>query len=191
MSQQGFTLMEIIVATSIFATTLTMMFTLFTYTLKINRQGEALRQATQGMRNFAEFLTKEVRNGKIDYAVGSVLAVPQCNEESYSAWDRSLGIVNLVGERECIYYTETSPGQGKIMIQKENTNPYELNPPNFNVKDMKVFVRPKTDPYSGTPPPGVQPFVTIAITFEVALPGTGVVTIPYQTTISTDVYDVP
>ena len=69
--QSGFTLMEITVATSIFAVVMVSLLSLFNYVLKINRESEALRQASQGMRNFVEYLVKEIRNGQIDYYVNS------------------------------------------------------------------------------------------------------------------------
>lgn len=65
----GFTLMEIVVSTTIFAFVSVAMMTMFNYTLKINRRSEALRQATQGMRNFVEYLVKEIRNGEVDYGI--------------------------------------------------------------------------------------------------------------------------
>jgi prepilin-type N-terminal cleavage/methylation domain-containing protein len=73
-AQQGFTLMEIVVSTTIFAVVLTMTLAIFNYALKINRRTEALRQTTQGMRNFTEFLVKEIRNGKIEYSATPVSA---------------------------------------------------------------------------------------------------------------------
>ena len=78
----GFTLIEIIVATTIFAFVTVALLSMFNYTLKINRRSEALRQATQGMRNFVEYLVKEVRNGEIDYGI--------INGDTYtSAWPTS------------------------------------------------------------------------------------------------------
>ncbi len=61
--------MEIIVATMIFAVVVSALMTMFNYVLKINRRTEALRQASQGMRDLMETIVKEVRNGQIDYAV--------------------------------------------------------------------------------------------------------------------------
>lgn len=81
-TSSGFTLMEIIVATTIFAFVTVALLSMFNYTLKINRRSEALRQATQGMRNFVEYLVKEIRNGEIDYGI--------VNGDTYtSAWPTS------------------------------------------------------------------------------------------------------
>ena len=68
-NQTGFTLMEIVVATTIFAVVTVALLSLFNYILKINRRSQALTQAADGMRNFVEFLTKQIQNGQIDYYI--------------------------------------------------------------------------------------------------------------------------
>lgn len=115
----GFTLMEIVVATTIFAVVSAALMSLFNYTLKINRRSEALRQATQGMRSFAEFLTKEVRNGSIYYGIvdGRSDTNPinsWCKDQgvgnrTYDPKDNRLIIKNVNGDVECIYLGYGSP----------------------------------------------------------------------------------
>lgn len=126
----GFTLMEIMVATVIFAIVAVALLSLFNYVLKINRRGEALRQATQDSRDFVEFLVKEVRNGQIDYFVnsGSALYGPRINNDApqapcrppltpgspvavgdnptYSTKSNWLGIINTDNVKECFYYAK-------------------------------------------------------------------------------------
>ena len=98
------------------------MLSLFDYTLKINRRTEALRQASQGMRNFVEYLVKEIRNGQIDYYIsdgqtytgnlspcqphGYVAgnSVGSGDRVTYSAQSNWLGIINTDGVQECFYY---------------------------------------------------------------------------------------
>src|SRR6185437_4211109 len=109
--QSGFTLMEIVVATTIFAIAMIGLLSLFNYVLKINRRSQALTQASQGMRNFVEFLVKEVQNGQIDYDVvgGQTYSsgVGPCNPpgttgaavgssapSTYSSQENKLGIIN-------------------------------------------------------------------------------------------------
>jgi prepilin-type N-terminal cleavage/methylation domain-containing protein len=201
-NQKGFTLMEIVVSTTIFAGTLTMMLTLFNYTLKINRRAEALRQATQAVRNLSEFLIKEVRNGRIDY--GSPPAgynpPPDCPQpptlyNNGGGGDTALGIVNLDGEQECIYWSGTN-----IYLVKQVGAPppfpaQRINPPGVDIIDLVFYVRPAgpdVNPYDTTNPPRVQPFVTMLIKFKVQLAGVDApIIIPYQTSISTDQYDLP
>lgn len=121
----GFTLMEIMVATVIFAIVAVAMLSLFNYVLKINRRGEALRQASQASRDFVEFLVKEIRNGQIDYYIANAKYQPSIKPGSspcaapgtagdsvplsdvpstYYSKENRLGIINTDNIQECFYY---------------------------------------------------------------------------------------
>jgi hypothetical protein len=116
------------------------------------------------------------------------------------------------GERECFYWAPPSgngskpsgalsdndfrnAGFNSLFLVKQlptgsNSSPQQLNPQNFNIDLLKFYVRPNRDPYA-IPSVKIQPSVTLIIQFTVTL-GTGEkVTIPYQTTISTNNYDIP
>ncbi len=231
--EQGFTLMEIVVATTLFVTVFMALLSLFNYTLKINRRTEALRQASQGMRNFIEYLVKEVRNGQIDYFVsggqtytsgvgpckpngyvaGDAVALGQ--PAPYSAQSNWLGIINTDGVQECFYYgDDTQPipqyvGDGvfsapsghnyNLIMEKAGliapvAGVQVLNPSNFNVDNLMFVVRPTTDPYSKTYTgsyPKIPPVVSIFIKFTTKLPTGEQVPIYYQTSVTTNQYDIP
>jgi prepilin-type N-terminal cleavage/methylation domain-containing protein len=211
--QTGFTLMEILVATVIFALLSVALMSLFNYTLKINRKTDALRQAAQNMRGFIETLVKEAHNGQIDYGVesGKVLAnVGSCpiappgtvgadynGGEIYgpngtNLTETSLGLINTDGDRVCIYLQGTD-----IMIRKQGIDPAQkMNPENFFVEPngLKFYIRPRTDPYSHDSSgvyPKQQPFVTMVLNFKIQLSTGEKVPIFYQTTLDTNKYDVP
>lgn len=183
--------MEIVVATTIFAIVVSSLMALLNYTLRINRRAEALRQATQGMRNFVEFLVKEIRNGEIDYAVenGTTIMsqVGQCPRPSsigantYTDSEgrtNALGVINSKGERVCFYLADAAgvyAGLGRFSGLAANNNPIEtlvvkkdlvaqeeiLNPRNFKVKGLVFFVRPRVDPYSDLSDDGSGEFAKI------------------------------
>lgn len=183
--QYGFTLMEIVVATTIFATTLTIMMVLFNYTLKVNRRVDAQRQAAQGVRNFVETIVREIRNGKIDYTT----TYTQCSPNYASSTNTALAIVTRSGELECFYVQN-----GNLYLEKASVVE-QVNPKNLTV-DTATFrfnVRPTANPHPTNPPySGMQSFVTISGKFSVLLPGnTTAATIGYQTSVSPDVYDTP
>lgn len=197
-AQHGFTIVEIVVSTAIFASTLTLMLVLFTYTLKINRKIEALRQVSQATRNFTEFLAREVRNGSIDYTgtVDSANCPPSYNLAANNTY---LAIANRGGDRECFYLVNNS-GVGSLMVTKRPISgaapvTEQVSPANVNIDPttFHFYVRPITDPKVkvGGSYPGIQPFVTMVMALTVRLNPIDKVTIPYQTTISTDVYDIP
>ena len=121
--------MEIMVATVVFTIVSVSLLGLFNYVLKINRRSEALRQASQGMRNFVEFLVKEIRNGQIDYYINNsnntyespITGSSPCTTieaggnsvgsnavSTYSAQDNKLGIINTDNVQECFYLGDSS-----------------------------------------------------------------------------------
>ncbi len=224
--QKGFTLMEIVVATTIFAVVVSSLLALFNYTLKINRKSEALRQAAQGMRNFVEFLVKEVRNGQIDYYVNNSLptaSLGPCGasvvvgQRSYETQDNRLGIINTDNIQECFYFGDNDGnyvGNSSIFDAPQNSNytlvmekagiasPQVLNPANFRIEKLMFLIRPLCDPFTSTcdwppgayPPgayPKTQPFVTILMKFVAKLPTGEEVPISYQTSVSSQKYDIP
>ncbi len=191
-NQKGFTLMEIVVATAIFAGTVTLMLDLFGTALKTNRRVQALRQVTQGTRTFTEVLTRQIRNGRIDYQSTNV----NCASSNYaSANNQSLAIINASEEKICFYYSASDQSVYMSKTSGSATFVEAINPSNFTIKatTFRFIVRPSTNAKpSGPPYPGVQPVVTITAEFMVSLNATETpTTIPYQTTISTDVYDIP
>lgn len=194
-NQKGFTLVEIVVATAIFAGTVTLLLGMFTSALRINRKVQGLRQVAQGTRHFTETFTREIRNGRVDYASND----SQCSASNYgSSGNQSLGVVNFAGEEICFYY-DNSDGEGLLRMRKRlegsNTVDDVVNPNNFKIRPetFRFIVRPTTDPAPESPPfNGTQPSVTILAEFEVTVnPSEPPTVIPYQTTISTDIYDIP
>lgn len=217
---KGFTLIEVVVATTIFAVVTAGMMTLFNYTLKINRRAEAVRQATQGIRNFTEFLVKTIRNGQIDYSVvngatvqtpvspcpkpGPLPGQPHNGSNTYTQKENRLGVITAENERWCLYLGDAAgnwvpagfSGQ-TLVLQKENAIKEILNPPYFTVENLMFFIRPLEDPYytgaNSLISAGLQtqPFVTIVLKGVALLPTGEKQNIYYQTTISSDKYDIP
>ncbi|MDE2312090.1 MAG: type II secretion system protein [Patescibacteria group bacterium] len=241
-SQFGFTLMEILVAAAIFGTVVSALSAMFNYTLKINRRSQALRQATQDMRDFVEFLAKEVRNGRIDYAMvdsgstagqvansqnyplgpcpqGSVAAGPAVSNYYQQGGDNKLAVQTTEGNYEC-FYLAFGPGNSggntvgsyvndnnqfaaqagvnpnPVLAMKKSTisNTEILSPANASVQYLKFIVRPLCDPYSqycAGGYPDTQPTVTIIADFLLKLPTGEKTEIRYQTSVSTNQYDIP
>lgn len=215
--------MEIMVASVIFVMVAVSLLSLFNYVLKINRRSEALRQASQGMRNFIEFVVKEVRNGQIDYYVANAATVPAfsgtspCGPPSggvgnntYALQENRLGIINTDNVQECFYYGNaggnyigagkfsSSTGASTLVLEKSGVSGAQiLNPSNMKVDNLMFLIRPLCDPYTpncagyGGGYPKIQPFVTIIIKFTVKLPTGEQVPIYYQTSVSSNKYDIP
>ncbi|MCX6797580.1 MAG: hypothetical protein NTX98_03845 [Candidatus Doudnabacteria bacterium] len=214
----GFTLMEIIIATTIFAFVITATLSLFDYALKINRKSEAIKQATQGMRNFVETFVKNIRNGEIEYGTKDSgisprgFAVGPCGEASaltissganyYAAKENKISLINPEGGHECVFYANSSgtyvngvynDPNGVLMVQKENGVSQRLNPVNTKIENFALYIRPVKDPFNnnGAGYVKIQPNVTLMMKFIAELPTKEKVSLYYQTSISTNKYDIP
>ncbi len=204
--QKGFTLAEVVVSVTIFAGVITLMLTLFNYTLRIYRRVEAQRQVSQTVRTVMEFLTKEIRNGKIDYNIENGLTLvsavdSQCpapsslSANTYTASvnpvnTKFLALINLEGERECVYWDSVAQS---LKLKKQSVVAVsELTPPNVKVLDFRFHVRPLHDPYTDSPNlVERQPVVTLVAKLSVTLPTGEVRIVLYQTSVSTYQYDIP
>ncbi len=224
LKRKGFTLMEIVVATTIFAFVVVALTSLFNYTLRINRRSEALRQASQGMRDFVESIAKEARNGQIDYGVisgqtvvssglgncdirpaGSSYSATTNGRSSYETMDNRLGIIDTEGNRKC-FFLGNSQGtwvgngvfNGSTLVMEKSGGIHQIvNPPNYELQYLSFFIRPTCDPYTASctdysnQTPKYQPLVTIVARFLTRLPTGEQVSIYYQTSVSSDKYDIP
>ena len=214
---KGFTLMEVLVSVTIFATSVTLMLTLFNYNLKLYRRIEAQRQVSQSVRTTMEFLVKEIRNGTVDYSVQDGLTVinpitpctgpnistspvqSDLGGNSYSATSTYLALTNIDNERECIYWEhdgtlgDEDVANNNIRLRKANLATIgRLNPVNVKIKDLRFYIKPLRDPYTATG--GLveqQPSVTIVAIVSVRLPTGELRVVPYQTSVATYAYDIP
>lgn len=216
-SRQGFTLMEIMVSTSIFAVVALAMLSLFNSTLKINRKSEALRQATQGVRNFTEFLIKTIRNGQVDYAVDSanflvknpvapcpkpdpIVGNPHNGTDTYNSKESRLGIITPEGERWCLFLGDSNGNwvangfSGQTLVLKTESGLTQiLNPPYYKVESLMFVIRPLEDPYYKSTGGLIrtQPAVSLFMKVVAQLPSGDTFPIYYQTSVSSDKYDIP
>jgi len=190
--------MEIVVSTTIFAVVLTMMLVLFSYTLRINRKVEGLRQVSQATRNFTEFIVREIRNGSIDYS-GTIDAAHCTVPYNASSGATFLALVNRAGDRECFYLVANGINSNlwltKLPVTGGSAISEQVNPVNVTIdaSTFRFFVRPTANPQiaSGGFYPGVQPFVTIVMNLSASFNSIEQPSvIPYQTSVSTDNYSI-
>lgn len=186
--QFGFTLMEIIVATAIFAIVISSVLSLFNYVLRINNKVQATRQVSQGTRVFTEILSREIRNGRISYETfGS--CNPSANYNSVT--NKQLALITFNGDKLCFYLNPTDEKLYMERINSSGTVTDAINPTGFtiNASSFHFVVKPASDPFVSNQ--GVQPLVTIMGEFVARKNSRDQVVVPYQTTISSDVYDLP
>lgn len=238
-NQAGFTLVELIVAMSVFIVAFLVILDVFSTTLRVNRRSEGLVRASQSMRAFTESLVKEIRNSKIDYnhdypVTGRALWTSgECNKTALDGSGNAAAVYDTQGsfrlglvkrltdgsfELSCYYLSDSSgnikstkvfpDANAKYITLERQINGGSvfkqlLNQPsdNFTVEYLYFYVFPTRTPYAlarydggSESYAGIQPSVTIVARFKVKLPGmtdAEAIYIPYQTTVSSDVYDIP
>ena len=187
-NQKGFTLIEAIVATALFAVTVSSIMGVYLSTLKINRRTDVIRSASENARYITGFLSKEIRNGQIDY---------------YGPWNSpcsgtisspasSLALVNTDNEHLCFYLGDASglaSSNGKnLWLIKNNMATVKINSNNVTINKLLFYVSPTYNPYATGS--NAQPRVTIMGNVTATSGSQDTITMPIQTTISIPSYDI-
>src|SRR3989344_5248443 len=68
MKQKGFTLIEAVVATSVFSFIIVSILGVYLSTTQLDRKSRSQRAVAQNARFIMEYMAKEIRNGNIDYS---------------------------------------------------------------------------------------------------------------------------
>jgi prepilin-type N-terminal cleavage/methylation domain-containing protein len=191
---QGFTLIEILVSTFIFLMVSGAIIGTYNYILRLNQRAQAIRLATDQARFLLEYLTREVRNGKILYTNRPAM----CGAGAIPMPSYYLPIVNVDGENECFYSSDAvgssvDPNGNNLWLQKVSGGTVlpstRINPTGVTVRNLRFFILPSTDPYaSGSTR---QESVTITGTVFSSPDPRNNVGIPFETTISLPLYDIP
>jgi type II secretory pathway pseudopilin PulG len=202
----GFTLIEALVSAALFATFMVAVTSAFTYTTKLNRRTNAVRVANDNARYITEFLSKEIRNGRINF--GNSTNLGPCNYSTITASDHLLYMTNVNGDSECFYLGDSSgvvSSTGPVLwlrIQPSGSSSQYLSninqiPPSsggvYNkVTSLNFIVQPaQSSIIQNTDPTHKQPQVTIEGTLVSSQDPQDIITVPFQTTISIPEYDVP
>ncbi len=148
MKQRGFTLIEAVVATAVFAFVVSSIVAVYLSTFHIDRKTRAQRAVTQNARFITEFFAKEIQNGTINYTSypgGIVPAGP------------SLYVLNQANELEQVYLNGTN-----IVLSKGGLGT-NLNSAGVKVTRLNFLIAPDRDPYTPAKAANEQPHVTVIL----------------------------
>jgi len=147
-SNQGFTLIEAVVATALFAFVVSSIIGVYISTIQLDRKTRALRTVAQNARFISEYLAKEVRNGTIDYGSYSGGLVSGAND---------LYLEDQTNTIEHIYLNGTD-----LFLDKNGVST-NLNTATTQITNLKFYVSPIGDPYTSTKNYNEQPHVTMLL----------------------------
>lgn len=171
----GFTLIESVVAVSVFALLMTSIMGSILAVMRVNEKSRAVRTVEQNARFLTEFITREIRNGSVDYAAyGGSIGQPDVETLRY---------LNIDGEPVRIWLNS-----GVLNMQKVAGTSF-LSGNDVVVSGLEFYIKPSTNPYvSGGP--NQQPYVTftMTITSKINIRPEDQATITVQTTVSSREY---
>jgi len=131
---RGVSLLELIVATSIFVTVILMATNIFNAVVKNQRIAIAAQNTQEGLRFALEVMSKEIRNAKGHYT-GSVCPVAgQINKIYNSSALSNVYFEN--SENSCVTY---SLDNGRILIDRDGES-YYITPQNINITSLKFDI---------------------------------------------------
>lgn len=145
-SNHGFTLIEAVVATAVFAFVVSSIMGVYMSTIQLDRKTRAQRAVAQNARFIMEYLAKEVRNGSIAYDTypGGVA-------------NSTLAVNNDANQSEYFYLSGTD-----LVIEK-NGAVSNLNSDSVQVTKLLFRISPAQDPYTPAKTYNEQPRVTVVM----------------------------
>lgn len=156
-SQRGFTLMEVLVSTSIFVLATLAVLSIYSTTLKAGQKTTALTRVQKEAQLIMEVLAKKIRTSRVDY---SYTGYPISNPED------ELALTDLVDDD---YVFKQS---GNYIVVSVNGGDDKIIPAsNVYITDLKFYINPETDPFlliqqfeEGLIDYLPQPYVTVVMT---------------------------
>lgn len=178
----GFTLIEAVTSTAVFAFFIASLLGVYLSTLRLDSRTRAQRAVSDNARFIMEFLAKEVRNGRIDYNA------PACGGNV--ATQTQLCLINQDGESERISAANTAAlitGNGTDLVLEKDTGSSSLNSASVRITKLKFLVAPAIDPLTPAKAANEQPRVTVVMEIK-AFGSREPVKINVQSTFSENYY---
>ena len=173
--QKGFTLIEAIVSTALFAFVVSSMIGVYIAVLRLDTRTRAQRVVANDARFIMDYLAREIRNGRIDYASypNQLTCEFSCGNPAYQPTDLYLINQNNEAERIDFWNSTTNAVMSRfdcsaadcdIRITKPSGTT-KLNSDNVRVTMLKIYTTPWGDPFAPCPPCDYnqQPNVTVML----------------------------
>ena len=198
--QKGFTLIEAVVSTAIFAFVVTSILGTYIAILRLDTRTRAQRALANDARFLMDFFAKEIRNGRLDYInyPDHLTCKASCGIATYESTD--LYLVNQNNESERIYFWDRSAGAEE---NKEDCRPVgnicdlylvkggattRLNADNIRVSLFRIYAAPWGDPFTAARTYNQQPHVTVILELTANITPRDTIKINLSSTFSTQYY---
>ena len=172
-ASRGFTLLEMLVALTIFSTLVVAATNIFMMSSRTQRKIFDLENMQASARYTMEAMVREVRTGLIDYGYyasrGSPIATP----------DHELALIDSEGESirffessaETVSYCPDQESRPCLLVTVGANPPAPISPKGIKVRSVSFYVSPEADPFEFDPSSGsylsdIQPSVTMLLSFE-------------------------
>jgi Tfp pilus assembly protein PilE len=144
--ESGFTLIEAVVSSAVFAFVVVSVLGVYTATLRLDSKTRAERAVQENARFIMEYFAKLVRNGSIDYA-----SYPGDNASNTTT---DLWVLNQANELEHVYLEGTD-----LKLEKSSTT--NLNSSGVKITKAQLLVSPSLNPLTSAKLSNQQPSLTI------------------------------
>ena len=145
--RQGFTLIEAIVSTAVFAFLISSVLGVYMATLQLDKKSKAFRVTTQNARFISEYINKEVTNGSVNYG--------GTNNTS------TLSLINQNNETETIQLSGDNLTLSKIINSSSvSTN---LNSDQVKITKAAFLLNPASNPFTPAKNVNIQPSITVIL----------------------------
>ncbi|HPA25164.1 MAG TPA: prepilin-type N-terminal cleavage/methylation domain-containing protein [bacterium] len=150
LNNDGFTLVELLVSTSIFVIVALASLSIYAQTLKVSRKTLALTKVQTEAQFVMQVLAKKIRTSHLNYAY---YAQPVVNPKL------ELALTDLLGDD---YLFKIATG---VLTVKVNNGEEKIIPAdNIVINDLKFFINPTSNPFTTLDiPPTSHPYITVVM----------------------------
>jgi type II secretory pathway pseudopilin PulG len=148
--QTGFTLIEAVVATAVFAFAIASALGVYMATIRLDTKSRAERSVQQNARFIMDYFAKEIRNGSIDYT--------SINDAD------TLSVVNQLDQQEVFEWGGLN--NPVLTLNKSGLGTTNLNSSDVRVTNLRFYLHPSENPFILANDEHVQPHVTVVMTIQ-------------------------
>ncbi len=152
-NEQGFSLMELLVATSIFVIIALASLSIYSATLRASQKSLALTRVQQEAQLIMQVLAKKIRTSHVNYDY-SGYTKPLVNPED------KLALTDLTGDTYVFKKIDNY-----VAVSVNGSADKNISAANVSITDLKFYINPITNPFiTLDEPPSSVPYVTIVLT---------------------------